>query len=78
LTFRENKLLLYFANHPNQVLEREEILANVWGDEGLIVGRSLDVFVSRLRKILKNDTTLQLKNIHGIGYRLEIQPGSIA
>lgn len=72
LTFREAKLLHYFASRPNEVLKREEILSNVWEDEGVIVGRSLDVFVSRLRKILKPDPSVSLKNVHGVGYRLEL------
>ncbi len=73
LTFRENKLLHHFAKHPDQVLKREEILAAVWGDEGLIVGRSLDVFVSRLRKALEGDGSVAIKNVHGVGYRLEVK-----
>lgn len=73
LTFRENKLLHYFAQHTNQVLERETILSAVWEDEGVVVSRSLDVFISRLRKILKEDATLNIKNIHGVGYRLEVK-----
>ena len=73
LTFREAKLLHYFMKHPNQVLERENILSNVWEDEGVIVGRSLDVFVSRLRKILQADPALQIKNVHGVGYKLEVE-----
>ena len=72
LTYRENKLLQFFTKHPNQVLEREKILSQVWGDEGVIVGRSLDVFVSRLRKILKPDGSLKISNVHGVGYRLEV------
>ncbi|MEO1263711.1 MAG: helix-turn-helix domain-containing protein [Bacteroidota bacterium] len=72
LTFRETKLLHFFAQHPNQVLEREKILSSVWEDEGVIVGRSLDVFVSRLRKILKGDESVKIKNVHGVGYKLEI------
>jgi DNA-binding response OmpR family regulator len=72
LTFREAKLLRYLAERPNQVLEREAIMAAVWEDEGIIVGRSLDVFVSRLRKILQNDPTVKLANVHGVGYRLEV------
>ena len=72
LTFRENKLLHYFAKHPNHILKREKILSEVWGDEGLIVGRSLDVFISRLRKILKEDDSVNIKNVHGVGYRLEV------
>lgn len=72
LTFRENKLLHFFSMHPNLVLEREKILSEVWEDEGVIVGRSLDVFVSRLRKVLNADPALSIKNVHGVGYRLEV------
>ena len=71
LTFREAKLLHFFMINPNRVLDREKILSNVWEDEGVIVGRSLDVFVSRLRKIIQDDSSLQIKNVHGIGYKLE-------
>jgi hypothetical protein len=53
LTYREAKLLRLFGQHPNQLLGREQILKSVWEDEGIIVGRSVDVFVSRLRKLLK-------------------------
>jgi hypothetical protein len=72
LTFRENKLLHLFASRPNEVLTREEILGSVWEDEGVIVGRSMDVFISRLRKLLKTDPRVQIKNVHGVGYKLEI------
>lgn len=73
LTYREYKLLAYFAAHQNTVLKREDIQAHVWEDEGVLVGRSLDVFVSRLRKILKDDTRLKIVNVHSVGYRLEVQ-----
>ena len=73
LTFREGKLFEYFINHKNEVLKREDIQNHVWEDEGVIVGRSLDVFISRLRKIIKEDTSLAIKNIHGVGYRLEVK-----
>lgn len=72
LTFRECKLLHYLVSHANTVLTRDDIQSNVWEDEGIIVGRSLDVFVSRLRKILKSDPSLQIKSIHGVGYRFEM------
>ena len=72
LTFRETKLLQYFVINTNQLLKREDLLENVWGNEGVIVGRSLDVFVSRLRKALKADTSLQIKTVHGVGYRMEV------
>lgn len=72
LTYREAKLLQLLASHPNQVLERDFILKSVWEDEGIIVGRSLDVFVSRLRKVLRTDPTVKLVAVHGVGYRLEV------
>ena len=73
LTFRESKLLEYFFRKPDQILRRDDIKDHVWGEEGVIVGRSIDVFVSRLRKILKEDQALEINNIHGIGYRLEVK-----
>jgi hypothetical protein len=72
LTYREAKLLHLFVQHPNQILARNLILDKVWADEGIIVGRSIDVFVSRLRKLLRDDATVQLVAIHGVGYRMEV------
>ena len=72
LTYREAKLLHFFGSHAGQLLTRDLILQSVWEDEGILVGRSVDVFVSRLRKLLKDDETLRIANVHGIGYRLEI------
>jgi hypothetical protein len=72
LTYREAKLLNLFVQHQNLVLERSFILENVWADEGILVGRSLDMFVSRLRKMLRDDASIQLLAVHGVGYRLEI------
>ena len=71
LTYRETKLLHLFLNHPNQLLERDFILKSVWEDEGIFVGRSVDVFVSRLRKFLHPDPTVRIVAVHGVGYRLE-------
>jgi len=71
LTYREAKLFGYFVNNKNEVLKRDDIQSHVWEEEGVIVGRSLDVFISRLRKIIKSDDALAIKNIHGVGYRLE-------
>jgi len=71
LTFRENKLLQLLASKPNEVLTRDEIMSKVWTDEGVIVGRSLDVFISRIRKLLKQDPSIQIKSVHGVGYRME-------
>lgn len=71
LTFQESKLLELFCTHKNELLEREVILKAVWGDEGVLITRSVDVFVSRLRKILKPDASLKIANVHGRGYRFE-------
>lgn len=72
LTYREAKLLHLFVQHPNQVLERNTILEQVWADEGILVGRSVDMFVSRLRKLLKADESVQIVAVHGVGYRMEV------
>ncbi|GGM79715.1 hypothetical protein GCM10010967_09340 [Dyadobacter beijingensis] len=71
LTFREAKLLALFAKNTNQVLERDFILKSVWEDEGVTVGRSVDVFVSRLRKLLAADPHVKITAVHGVGYKLE-------
>ncbi|MFN4253597.1 MAG: winged helix-turn-helix domain-containing protein [Saprospiraceae bacterium] len=73
LTFRETKLLRLFAENPDRLLERDFILRQVWADEGVLVGRSVDVFVSRLRKKLAADPSVGLVAVHGVGYRLEVR-----
>lgn len=73
LTYREAKLLRLLVSHPNQVLPRDQILKSVWEDEGVTVGRSVDVFVSRLRKLLHDDPTVRIVAVHGVGYRLDVQ-----
>lgn len=73
LTFRETKLLHLFATRPGQLLERDFILQQVWADEGILVGRSIDMFVSRLRKKLAHDPSLSLVAVHGVGYRLQTE-----
>lgn len=72
LTFRETKLLHYLVQNANQVLDRERVLEAIWQDEGMLVGRSLDVFVSRLRKLLKEDDGIKINSVHGVGYRFEV------
>lgn len=73
LTFRESKLLDLFCRNKNQLLPRETILEFVWGDEGVMVGRSIDVFVSRLRKKLKAADNIKIASVHGVGYRMEVE-----
>lgn len=69
LTYKEAELLKYFCEHPNAVLSRSDILKNVWGSDDYYLGRSLDVFISRLRKYLKSDPDIKIINLHGIGFR---------
>lgn len=70
LTGKEADLLLLLYNCVNQTVEREVILNVVWGDEGDYVGRTLDVFISKLRKKLEADSTLKISNVRGVGYKL--------
>lgn len=72
LTHKESKLLYIFATAPNEIIDRNRLQKEIWEDEGIIVGRSLDVFISKLRKKLEDDSTVKLVNIHGKGYKLEI------
>ena len=69
LTYKEAELLKYFCENPNAVLSRSDILKNVWGSDDYYLGRSLDVFISRLRKYLKDDPEIKIINLHGIGFR---------
>lgn len=69
LTQRESELLKLFLNNKNAVLKREEILKALWGDDDYFMGRSLDVFISRLRKILASEDGFSIENLHGIGFR---------
>lgn len=73
LSDKEAKLLGIFAANQNQVIERDRLLKEVWEDEGVfVVGRSLDVFVSKLRKKLQGDEAIRITSIHGKGYKLEV------
>lgn len=73
LSKKECELLEIFVANPNQIIKREELTKKVWEDNGVFVGRSLDTYISKLRKKLKEDTSIQLINIHGVGYKLEIK-----
>jgi DNA-binding response OmpR family regulator len=73
LTLREAELLKLFIQNPNKVLKREEILKSLWGTDDYFMGRSLDVFISRLRKILAKDANIVIENLHGIGFRFGLR-----
>jgi DNA-binding response OmpR family regulator len=69
LTEREAQLLKLFLDNPNTVLKREKILMELWGSDDYFLGRSLDVFISRLRKIIKETPTLAIENIPRVGFK---------
>ncbi|PCJ00679.1 MAG: transcriptional regulator [Flavobacteriales bacterium] len=73
LTSKENELLSLLYEFANETVNKETILNKVWGDEGDYVGRTLDVYISKLRKKLENDSSIELKNIRGIGYKLIVE-----
>ncbi len=75
LTSRETELLRFLYLHRNDTIKREFILQEVWGDDDYYKGRSLDVFISRLRKYLKDDPDIEILNVHGVGFKFLIQPG---
>lgn len=72
LSKKECELLELFVERPNQVISRDELSKRVWEDHGVVVGRSLDTYISKLRKKLQDDERIQLVNIHGVGYKLEM------
>ncbi len=72
LSKKECELLALFVAYPNQIIKRDELNKRVWEDNGVFVGRSLDTYISKLRKKLKSDTSIKLTNVHGVGYKLEV------
>ncbi len=78
LTDKECRILALLNRNIGRLTLREELIQEVWTDEGVITGRSLDMFISKLRKKLSADPDLRITNIHGKGYRLEIVNDAIA
>lgn len=74
LTPREAELLEFLFRHENKVLRREEILVQLWGDNDYFLGRSLDVFVSRLRKHLGKSGFVSIENVYGVGFIFKVVP----
>jgi two-component system response regulator VicR len=73
LTRREAELLSFLNSRRDQVVERGDILEKIWGENDYFLGRSLDVFISRLRKYLKQDESISIENIHGVGFSLTLK-----
>ena len=74
LTYKECKLLQMFFRHADHVIERDVFLRAIWEDNGFFVARSMDVFISRLRKYLRNDPMIRIENLRGIGYIMKAAP----
>ncbi len=70
MTKKEADLLKLLIQNKNKIVERSTILERLWGENDYFMGRSMDVFISRLRKYLKQDETISIENIHGVGFRL--------
>ena len=77
LTQKESKVLQLLHNNFGELIPRETLMQKVWLDEGVITGRSLDMFISKLRRKLSRDPELRITNVHGKGYRLEMHVGQI-
>jgi len=73
LTSREAQLLEYLFNHENVILKREEILSELWGETDYFLGRSLDVFISRLRKYLSPSKSVSIDNVYGVGFIFRVK-----
>lgn len=70
LTTKENDLLRLLVNNSNKILERQEAIKVIWDDEDIFHTRSMDVYITKLRKLLKNDPNVSIINVHGIGFKL--------
>jgi len=73
LTLREAEVLRYLASFQNELVPREKLLKQIWGSDDYFLGRSLDVFISRLRKYLKDDPKVSIDNIHSVGFKLVVK-----
>ena len=73
LSPKENELLKMLAEHMNDLLPREQALKKIWGSDTYFNGRSMDVYIAKLRKYLRDDPKIEIVNIHGNGFRLVVQ-----
>ena len=73
LTTKESQLLKLLCIHLNDVLDRTFALKSIWHDDNYFNGRSMDVYIAKLRKLLSQDKTIEILNIHGVGFKLIIR-----
>jgi DNA-binding response OmpR family regulator len=72
LTLKEAQLMKYFMINKNKILAREDILTEIWGEDDYFLGRSMDVFISRLRKYVQNDKSIDIRTVRGTGFIMEV------
>ncbi|MDA3954586.1 MAG: response regulator transcription factor [Bacteroidales bacterium] len=72
LSPKESELLQMLCLHENKILDRDKALNKIWGEDGYFTARSMDVYITKLRKYLKNDPSIEIENIHGSGFILKI------
>ena len=73
LTTKENQLLKLLVKNENEILDRQATLRAIWGDDNYFNGRSMDVYIAKLRKALKEDPSIEIMNVHGKGFKLIIK-----
>lgn len=73
LTQRESELFKFFYLNTNKVLKREDILTEIWGKDDYFLGRSMDVFITKLRKYIKGQEGVEIQTIHGVGFKLAVE-----
>jgi len=73
LTQRESELFRFFYLNINKVLKREDILTEIWGKDDYFLGRSMDVFITKLRKYIKGQDAVEIQTIHGVGFKMVME-----
>ena len=73
LTTKENELLHLLVKNENEILDRNATLRLIWGDDNYFNGRSMDVYIAKLRKLLKEDPAIEIMNVHGKGFKLVVK-----
>jgi DNA-binding response OmpR family regulator len=73
LTTKENALLSLLVRNKNEVVDRQVALKTIWGDDSYFNGRSMDVYIAKLRKMLSEESSIEILNIHGIGFKLIVK-----
>jgi len=73
LTTKENQLLTMLVKNQNEILDRQATLRAIWGDDNYFNGRSMDVYIAKLRKLLKEDDAIEIMNVHGKGFKFMVK-----